>query len=122
MTDKPIDIDAMLAKREEEIGSTDRFPFIARQGTWWAIDPSLASDEWQDQLDDLNADKEDGAITAADYRQELIDLYLGEKAEEFREAGGELKHLNAALEIYVGQKQDPTRGSSRSTRRRSKRR
>ena len=123
MSDKTINIDAMLAKREEELGSADRFPFIAKGETWQAVDPSLADDDWQNELDDLRADLDDDELTISEFRDALIDLYLGdEQAERFRAAGCEFRHLNAALEIYAEQKADPTRRSSRSTRRRSKRR
>lgn len=121
--DKPIDIDAMLAKREEAIGSKDQFPFVALGETWWCIDPRLADDSLQDDVEDLRDDLDEGDITSPEFRSSLIDLYLGdEQGEKFREAGGQMKHINAALEVYADTQADPTRRSSRSTRRRAKRR
>lgn len=123
MTNTPIDIDAMLAKREEEVGYKDRFPFIAAGKTWWAVDPTLAADEWLDELDELNDERDDDDAPTGDYRDGLVDLYLGDQAEAFRAAGGQSRHLNAALRIYLEQQRtDPTLQPSRSTRRRSKRR
>ncbi|MCY1656368.1 hypothetical protein OVA21_03920 [Dietzia sp. SL131] len=122
-SDKPIDIDAMLAKREEVVGSADRFPFIALGETWWCIDPRLADDSLQYDLEDLRDDLDDGEIDSSEFRTALIDLYLGdEQGEKFRATGGQMKHINAALEAYADTQADPTRRSSRATRRRANRR
>lgn len=120
---KPIDIDAMLAKREETIGSKDRFPFVVLGETWWCLDPRLSDDSFQDELTELRDDLDEGEIDSVEFRTELIDLYLGdEQGEKFRAAGGQVKHLNAALEAYADTAADPTRKSSRASRRQSRRR
>ena len=120
---KPIDVDAMLAKREEVVGSKDRFPFVVFGETWWCLDPRLADDELQDELTDLRDDLDDGEIDSREFRTLLIDLYLGEEqGEKFRTAGGQVRHLNAALQAYADTAADPTRKSSRASRRQSRRR
>ena len=127
-----IDLDAMLAKREEVVGSRDSFPFVVNGKEWWCKDPKLATDDWREDLAELGEapedwDEEQDGRWSAD-PTELTEHFLGkDQADEFYAAGGQSAQLNQALEIYQERENrrrggDPTRPSSRATRRRQKRR
>jgi hypothetical protein len=105
----PIDLDAMLAKREEEVGSPDRFPFTFKGETWWGLDPILASDEWKDELREISNDED---VTPAD----VAEHYLGEEQwARFVAAGGSSGLWSQALSQYLDNQRsadesgDPTR-------------
>lgn len=118
MTSIDIDMDALLAQREEATGSADTFAFTFKGERWTAKDPIMADDDWKDELAELSSDVE------------VAMHYLGEdQYEKFLEAGGRNGVVLLAVQQYMRtqQAQDrdgrPTRrsGSSASTRKRSKR-
>lgn len=126
--DNTIDFDAILAKREEEVGSRDKFPFVFGGKTWWVVDPTLADDDWRDELQELGLD-EDGDEDIDPV--EIAEHYLGaDQWEQFVAAGGRSAYVLQALKIHVERQTDtdaegrPTQRSrsSRAIRRRSKRR
>lgn len=89
-----VDLDAILAKRQEEVGSRDQFPAAAYGSTWWVMDPKLAPDEWLDELEDLR-NEEAGTVDLAAH-------YLGpEQWEKFRAAGGRASDVLSIVEQYV---------------------
>lgn len=122
--------DAMIAKRAEATGTEDgrRFEVPGFGRTWHLISPELASDEWNDKFAELQSDLQGGYISLADFREDYVDLMLGDEADDFLDAADEadidpVSLLNWALEEYSEErKKNPTSRSSRSTRRRSKRR
>lgn len=122
-------LDQMKAKRAEELGSEDCFPWEATESLTLQIkDPRLADVEWRDELAILRTQLEDGEILPSQFRDEMLELYLGEgytgvagQVEAFTEAGGTSEILGEVIESWVEQS-DPTRTSSRSTRRQSRRR
>lgn len=128
-TRKLASLDQMKAKRAEELGSEDCFPWEASETLTLHIkDPRIADIEWRDELAILRTQLEDGKILPSDFRYEMLDLYLGEdytgvsgQVDAFTEAGGTSEILGEVIEAWVDQT-DPTRTSSRSTRRNVKRR
>lgn len=111
-----IDLDAIAAKREEEVGSADKFPFVFKEREWQCLDPLLLTDEQKNELREIDNQDLEG----------IIEFYLGEdQALEFWEAGGGTAHLNLALQAWHDHNTDrsgPTRLSMSSNRkqRRSK--
>lgn len=92
--DTPIvDLDAILAKREEEVGSRDRWPASAYGRVWWLMDPKLADDDWLDELDAI-VDDGGGPVDIAAH-------YLGDQWEEFKKAGGRATDVLAMVEQYA---------------------
>ncbi|WP_458681953.1 hypothetical protein [Prescottella equi] len=132
--DNAIDFDAILAKREEEVGSRDRFPMVFAGQVWQIVDPTLADDEWRDELADIGVEEdEDGNLIEPDDVDPvlIVEHYLGaEQWEKFVAAGGQSAYVLRALKIHVDRQTDkdadgrPTQRSrsSRAIRRRSKRR
>lgn len=122
-------LDQMKTKRAETLGSEDCFPWEASESLTLHIkDPRMADVEWRDELAILRTQLEDGDILPSEFRDEMLNLYLGEdytgvadQVELFTEAGGNSEILGEVIESWVEQS-DPTRKSSRSTRRQSKRR
>ncbi|QOV99505.1 hypothetical protein [Rhodococcus pyridinivorans] len=119
-----VDLDAILAKRQETVGSRDRFPAAAYGQTWWVMDPKLADDEWLDDLEDLS-DEGAGPI-------ELAEHYLGaEQWKKFKEAGGRASDVLAIIDQYMeyqaaldddeGKAGRSSRSSTRAQRRRRRR-
>jgi hypothetical protein len=112
-----IDMDAILAQREEATGSADSFGFTFKGQRWTAKHPLLADDAWGEQLAELT---------------ETVDVaahYMGEEQwERFVAAGG-----YAGIVIFAVREEgkrmtaenegSPTRSStsSRAVRRRQKR-
>ncbi|MFC7450553.1 hypothetical protein [Rhodococcus daqingensis] len=109
-----IDLDAILAKREEVTGSKDRFTFTFAGQTWSAIDPIVADDDWKDELAECESDPD------------VAEHYLGtEQYEQFLAAGGRAGYLVLAVRQFMEEATaetdaGPTR-SSRSSARRQKR-
>ena len=126
----------MLAKRREELGSTNRFEWpVDDKKSFSVLDPNLASDEWKDDLSDLGRRFQDNKISPSEFSEEVIEMYLDDPDEGLDQSGAYLDLfkdfpspltaardlLQEAVQSWVEQT-DPTRGSSRSTRRSSKRR
>ncbi|OZF41918.1 hypothetical protein [Rhodococcus sp. 14-2470-1a] len=121
---QPIDLDAMLEKRQEEVGSVDRFPFTFKGIQWWGMDPILADDPWKDELREISRDEESTPADVAAH-------YMGEEQwEKFVEAGGSSGLWSQALSQYLDNQRavdasgDPTqaRRSFNRSQRRSKQR
>ncbi|MGR6579265.1 hypothetical protein ACT89R_01670 [Rhodococcus qingshengii] len=117
---REIDLDAIEAKRIEEVGSANQFPFVFQGRTWQCLDPLLHDDETKLELQALDDEDLDG----------FIEIYLGtEQAEEFVEAGGGSSHITKAINLWLEMNTDetgagPTRRTkfSNRTQRRSKQR
>ncbi|SFA60801.1 hypothetical protein SAMN05444374_11627 [Rhodococcoides kroppenstedtii] len=110
-----IDLDAIAAKREEELGSADTFPFVFKGQTWNCKDPNEITDTEKFELQDIAPSDLDG----------IIDFYLGDQADEFRAAGGGTTQIDKALTAWQEHTRDnlgPTRSGKYSNRmqRRSK--
>lgn len=110
-----IDMDAILAQREEATGSADTFSFTFKQQEWTCKDPITADDDWKDGLLDQQTDVE------------VAEYYLGEdQYAKFLEAGGRAGYVILAINQYMQKmKQDneegrPTRRSTSSARRRKR--
>ena len=110
-----IDMDAILAQREEATGSSDTFAFTFKQKQWTCKDPITAEDEWKDGLLDLDTDVE------------VAEYYMGEaQYAEFLKAGGRAGYVILAINQYMQKmRQDndegrPTRRSTFSARRRKR--
>ncbi|WP_157095442.1 hypothetical protein, partial [Hoyosella altamirensis] len=86
ISDGAIDYDALLAKREEVIGSRDKFPFVFAGEVFWIIDPTVASDAFNDELKLLGYDNRDAEddLRVAETREERQEILLDVK--ETREA------------------------------------
>lgn len=121
--------DDLIAQRRDAIGADGRtVPFEGFGTTWQLAAPNLQSSEWNDRFQDLIEDASDGVISTADYRREMADLLLGDKADDFitaaeKEGVDPLMLLNWAVQKMADDsRENPTRPSSRNTRPRAKRR
>lgn len=128
-TSKPIDIDAILAKRQEVTGHANKFPFIALGKEWMCMAPDLGSDDFKAELADLNIQVEDGTISEHDATVEMAHLWLGEEqADDFLDltaAAGVSSSwiLQQAISNYSDQvSANPTRPSSSINRRQRRQR
>lgn len=100
-----IDMDAILAQREEATGSSDHFAFTFKGKDWSCTDPVTGSDEWKDGLYDLETD-----VDVAEY-------YLGaEQYAKFVDAGGRAGYVILAVNQYM-QKMRSETADGRPTRR-----
>lgn len=109
-----IDLDDIAAKREEELGSADRFPFVYKEQEWDCLDPLELDDDQKRELQGIDDKDLDGALI----------FYLGEEqAERFVEAGGTTTKLTKALDMWIAHNRDekgptrPGRSSNRKLRR-----
>lgn len=112
-----IDLDDIASKRQEELGSADRFPFVFKGQEWSCLDPLELSDEQKYELQQVESKDLDA----------VIEFYLGDQATDFIEAGGGTSKLNQALEVWIAHNTDesgPTRRAKSLNRsqRRSKQR
>ncbi|MGW1680556.1 hypothetical protein [Saccharopolyspora sp. NPDC002376] len=110
-----IDMDAILAQREEKTGSADTFSFTFKGERWVAKDPVMADDAWKDDLADLATDVE------------VAEHYMGaEQYAKFIEAGGRNGVVLLAVAEHTKRMQAedrdgrPTRSSVSSARRRKR--
>ncbi|MGW1678498.1 hypothetical protein [Saccharopolyspora shandongensis] len=110
-----IDMDALLAQREEATGSADTFAFTFAGQRWFAKDPIMGDDEWKDELAELMTDVD------------VAEHYLGaEQYEKFVAAGGRAGIVHLAIREYVKTQQAedsqgrPTRRSVSSAKRRKR--
>jgi hypothetical protein len=116
---REIDLDAIEAKRIEEVGSATHFPFGYKERIWQCMDPLVMTDDDKIELQGIESDDLEG----------FVEFYLGDQAEEFVEVGGGTSQINAAIKIWLEMNTDetgsgptrPTRSSNR-TQRRSKQR
>ena len=132
--DRITPLSEMLAKRRETLGSETRFEWpVDDEKSFWVLDPTLATDEWRDELIQLQRDFQSGEILPSTFYRDFIEMMLDgddcDQSEEYleyfegfasplQEAGSMLmKKVNDRAE-----EADPTQQSSRSTRRSSKRR
>jgi hypothetical protein len=85
-----IDLDAVIAKRQEASGSIDTFTFTFAEREWTCKDPVTADDEWKSELEELQTD------------WEVAQMYLGDKQyAEFLEAGGRAGYVTLAIRAYT---------------------
>ena len=114
-----IDLDAVLAKRQEVTGSEgDTFGFTFAGRRWTMVDPLLAEDDWKEELADLELDVD------------VARHYMGDdQYDEFIASGGKSGGALLALREYMQKVTDemeagPTRRSTSSnrTQRRSRQR
>lgn len=126
--------DDMVSKRAEVLGGDGTtFPITGFGKEWHLAAPDMQSADWNDTFTALHMDLQDGLIGSAGYRDELLDLILGEEqADEFRKAcdkanGGKgvdpAPLINRALEAYnEDRRENPTRPKSQNGRQRPRRR
>lgn len=115
-------LDTMLGKRQEELGTTDRFDWAASEDlTFSILDPRLMPDEQRDELALLRRDLQDGEILPSEFNAGFLEMYLDDQVDAFLSAGGTTDILTDVIRTYAEQ-MDPTRRSSRNIRRQSKRR
>lgn len=126
----------MLAKRREVIGSETRFEWpVDDDLSFQVLDPRLASDEWRDDFSELGRRFKDSELTPSEFSEDIIAMFLDDEDEGLHQSEDYLalfeslpSPLQAARELLQEAVQswteqtDPTRTSSRSTRRSSKRR
>ncbi|QWF78701.1 hypothetical protein [Amycolatopsis sp. CA-230715] len=110
-----IDIDAILAQREEATGSADTFSFTFKAKHWTCKDPITAEDDWKDGLLDLETDVE------------VAEHYLGEDQYSlFVDAGGRAGYVILAINQHMQKMRQetedgrPTRRSTSSGKRRKR--
>lgn len=121
-----INLDALLAKRREVLGSDHTFPVEFAGETFQFIAPELATKEWNEDWTSLREDAADGIVSAAVQREETLRLVLGGQADDFvaaAEAAGidPLTLVGWAMEDhaeYVGKTR--SRQSSNRAQRRAK--
>lgn len=120
----------LVEKRREEIGGDGKTFVISDFGKDWHIAiPELQTAEWNDDLQNLRLDVQEGYITQDDFREAYLDLFLGDQATDFENAVVEhldmdpLSVLNLALNKQaVEAAKNPTQRGSRSIRRQQRRR
>lgn len=126
----------MLAKRKEELGSDTRFEWpVDDERSLHVLDPRLASDEWRDEFADVTRRFQENRMTPSEYSEDIIMMFLDDDDEGIHQSDDYLdmfdgvpSPLMAARELLQSAVQswteqtDPTRTSSRSTRRNAKRR
>lgn len=124
----------MLAKRKEELGSDTRFEWpVDDKKSFWVLDPKCATDDWNDEFAQLQQDFRDGEVLPSDFQRAAIEMLLDDdkydQADEYIAMfDGFPSPMQAASELLMEtlrswtEQTDPTRTSSRSTRRNAKRR
>lgn len=106
MAGNSIDMDAILAQREEATGSADTFSFTFKGKEWHCKDPITADDEFKDALYDLETDLE------------VSEAYLGEEQyAEFVAAGGRAGYVILAINRYMQKMRQDQNNDGRPTRR-----
>ncbi len=102
-----IDMDAILAQREEATGSADSFKFTFKGKDWVCMDPITADDDWKDGLLDLDTDVE------------VAEYYLGsDQYKTFVKEGGRAGYVILAINSYM-QKMRQEQEDGRPTRQRT---
>lgn len=130
---RPEGFDAMIAQRAEAVGGDGTtFPITGFGRTWYLKSPSLASAEWKDNFSELSADLTEGHISSAVFRDEMLDMVLGDQAEDFADACDQVLDgqgidpidlINEAMREHQEKlAKNPSRGNSRNIRGRAKRR
>lgn len=134
MAAKLTPLSEMLAKRRETLGSATRFEWpVDDHKSFWVLDPKVADDEWRDDFAQLQQDVKEGTILPSEFQQTMIEMLLDddelEQSEEYIDLfDGFPSPIQAASDLLMetvrswSEQTDPTRQSSRSTRRQSKRR
>lgn len=82
-TSNAVNLDALLEKRREVLGEKDKFEVSFADKSWWFTAPELASADWNDRFNYYAEDLREGTIGLSDAREELLELLLGDAAEEF---------------------------------------
>lgn len=135
MAAKVTKLSEMLAKRRETLGSDTRFEWpVDDEKTLSVQDPRLADQEWQDEFAALSQQAERGKLSPSELNETVIEMFLDDEGSDLDQSGEYIdmfadfpSPLQAARELLMdavnewGEKSDPTRKSSRSTRRNSKR-
>jgi hypothetical protein len=126
-----IDLTSMLEQRAEalKVDNGTTFPFTVGDKTFHAVAQELAPLDWKTRLSDLQDDARDNLISADALRDEMLTLFLNDEVEPFTEfiaTFGDIDPLDilqAAIRKHADQVQrNPTRVSSRNTRKPAKRR
>lgn len=117
---KALNIDQMLQKRREEVGSKDRFPVIVNATTFWLKDPTIANREWNDHLADAQRNFKDGVYDETQLREIMVDLYLAEdKQQEFVDACDTIE-IDPFLAIQMGLQNQADESGKKSYRKYSR--
>lgn len=126
-----IDLTSMLEQRAEalKLDNGTLFPFTAGEKTFHAVAQELAPLDWKNELSDLQDDARANLISADALRDAMLELFLGDEADGFAAhiaTFGDIDPLDilqAAIKKHAEKVQrNPTRVSSRSTRKPAKRR
>ena len=78
------DLDKIIEQRKEKTGSGHTWPFAFGGKIFDCVDPVFATEEWSDRHSNLISDLQDDLLSLTEFREELIDLFLGDQADEFR--------------------------------------
>lgn len=84
-----INLDDLLAKRREVVGSDRGFPVTFGGREFFLVAPELASAEWNDRWAAIQDDIADDVISSSSAREELASLILGDQADDFLTAAAE---------------------------------
>lgn len=134
MAAKITNLSEMLAKRREELGSETRFEWpLDDEKSFHVLDPRLASDDWRDEFAQLQQDFKESKLLPSEFHRTMIEMLLDDdefdQSEEYMDLFEEFQSpMQAASELLMEtmtswtKQTDPTRPSSRSTRRNSKQR
>lgn len=120
----------LVEKRKEELGGDGKSFTITDFGRDWHIAiPDLQSAGWNDDLAALRVDVQEGYISQDAFRDEYLDMFLGDQADDFAEAV--IEHLDmdplSVLTMALNKQakdaaKNPTQRGSRSIRRNRNRR
>ncbi|MCJ7859273.1 hypothetical protein [Corynebacterium kalidii] len=119
-----VDIKKMLEKRREAVGSEHKFRARFDDREFWIVAQELAPRSHRERLAEIQADVEDEVLTPFEGEDAVIEQYLGDQADAFREMCDEVdfdpfEALNMALSEHNKEvRRNPTQRSSRNTRRR----
>ena len=126
-----IDLTSMLEQRAEalKIDNGTLFPFTVGGKEFHAIAQELAPLDWKNQLSELQDDARANLISADTLREDMIALFLPNEAEDFTAhiaTFGDIDPLDILQEAIKKHaekvQRNPTRVSSRNTRKPAKRR
>lgn len=103
-TGNEINIDEILAKRQEVTGHANKFPFQALGRQWLCYAPDLSDDDFKQELQDLSDAMEERTIATKDWQAEFAYLWLGEEqGAEFLEAAAKAEiSSNWILQTALG--------------------
>ncbi|APT85319.1 hypothetical protein [Corynebacterium aquilae] len=113
-----IDLNALLAKREEELGIRDTIPVKVGAETFNITHPAYQGAEWNDRMKQLSDDSAEGIITQSEYRDEYLEMVFGEQAEAFVEAAAKITPIDPlTLAVILIEEETKRQGKIQSRKR-----